>query len=152
VTAVFSSKVNTAILTQRVTVTGTARLDNRLIHLTRTFDLTIQEAFKPTGAEESYQAEPGELLTVRIEANRLPPYAGLVRVAPQQVAGIPFPASIEIPADQTGVEVKIQVAADAKPGSHAIKLEGSGRVAKFDEQASGTITIVIKPAGGDENK
>jgi hypothetical protein len=152
VTAVFSSKVNTAILTQRVTVTSTARLDNRLIHLTRTFDLTIQEAFKPTGAEESYQAEPGELLTVRIEANRLPPYAGLVRVAPQQVAGIPLPASIEIPADQTGVEVKIQVAADAKPGSHAIKLEGSGRVAKFDEQASGTITIVIKPAESDENK
>jgi hypothetical protein len=152
VTASFSSKVNTAVLTQRVTITGTAQQDNRLIHLTRTFDLKIAEAFRPAGSEESYDAVPGEQLTVRIDANRLPPFAGPVRVAAQQVEGIHFPESIEIGSDQVGVEVKIQIAPDTKPGTHAITLEGSARVAKFNEQSNGKITIVIKAAEAEEKK
>lgn len=152
VTASFTSMVNTAVLTQRVTITGTAQQDNRLIHLTRTFELKIAEAFQPVGSEESYEAVPGELLTVRINANRLPPFAGPVRVAAQQIEGIPFPESIEIGADQEGVEVKIQVAPDASPGTHAITLEGTARVDKFNEQSNGKITIVVKAAesGGEK--
>jgi hypothetical protein len=152
VTASFRSKVNTAVLTQRVTITSTVQLENRLIHLTRTLDLKIAEAFRPGGAEESYQAVPGELITVRIQANRLPPFAGAVRVAPQQVEGIPFPDSIEIGPDQSVVEIKIPVSEDAKPGTHAIKLEGTARVAKFNEQSNGTITIVVKAREDEEKK
>ncbi len=152
ITGSFRSEVNTALLTQRVTITGTASQDNRLIHLTRTLELKIEEAFRPSGADESYQAVPGELLTVRIQANRLPPFAGTVRVAAKQVEGIPFPESIEISPEQSVVEVKIPISADAKPGTHAITLEGSARVAKFNEQSNGTITIVIKAAEGGEKK
>ena len=83
---------------------------------------------------------------MRINANRLPPFAGPVRVAAQQIEGIPFPESIEIGADQEGVEVKIQVAPDASPGTHAITLEGTARVDKFNEQSNGKITIVVKAA------
>ena len=152
ITGSFRSEVNTALLTQRVTITGTASQDNRLIHLTRTLELKIEEAFRPSGADESYQAVPGELLTVRIQANRLPPFAGTVRVAAKQVEGIPFPESIEISPEQSVVEVKIPISADAKPGTHAITLEGSARVAKFNEQSNGKITIVIKAAEGGEKK
>ena len=152
VTGSFRSGVNTALLTQRVTITGTASQDNRLIHLTRTLQMKIEEAFRPSGAEESYQAVPGELLTVRIQANRLPPFAGAIRVAAQQVEGIPFPESIEISPEQSMVEIKIPVSADAKPGTHAITLEGSARVAKFNEQSKGTITIVIQAAEEGKKK
>ena len=152
VTASFTSKVNTAVLVQRVTITGTAREDNRLIHLTRTMELKITEAFRPAGSEESYQAVPGELVTLRINANRLPPFAGEVRIAPQQVEGIAFPESFQIDSDQQDVEVKVQVAPDAKPGTHAITLEGTARVAKFNEQSNGSITIVVKAAEGEDKK
>uniref|UniRef100_UPI00260FB101 hypothetical protein n=1 Tax=uncultured Nocardioides sp. TaxID=198441 RepID=UPI00260FB101 len=43
-----------------VTVTATAQLPDRVVHLTRTLQLTIQEAFRPAGAEEKYLAVPGE--------------------------------------------------------------------------------------------
>jgi hypothetical protein len=73
-------------------------------------------------------------------------------VAPQQVEGIPFPDSIEIGPDQSVVEIKIPVSEDAKPGTHAIKLEGTARVAKFNEQSNGTITIVVKAREDEEKK
>ena len=148
--ATLRSKVNTATLQQRVTVTATAQLPDRVVHLTRTLQLTIQEAFRPAGAEDKYEAVPGEVLTVRVDAHRLAPFGGEVRIAPQQHEQLPMPMSIVIPEGQSSVEIKIPVAADIKPGSYSLTMTGSARVAKFNEQAAGKLVIEIKPPAADK--
>ena len=144
------SQVNTATLQQRVTVTATAQLPDRVVHLTRTLQLTIQEAFRPAGVEDKYEAVPGEVLTVRVDAHRLAPFDGEVRVAPQQHEQLPMPMSIVIPEGQSSVEIKIPVAADIKPGSYSLTMTGSARVAKFNEQAAGKLVIEINPPAADK--
>ncbi len=144
VTAVLSSRVQTKLVKHRVTLTGMVEHSGSSISLTRTFDLDIRVAFEPSAIPARIELRPGETAMVQIQARRLKPFAGLVTVAPKQVAGLTLPESITIPAGHDRVEVELKAAADVKPKKYSISLPGSARVGKFQESSKGqTLEVII---------
>src|SRR5262249_43580791 len=138
-----NSLVQTKLDPQRVTVTGTAKHEGRIISLTRTFDLELRVAYEPTSEPARVELKPGGSAKVKISANRLPPFDGSVTVRPGRVAGLSLPEAVTIPAGQPGIELRLHAASDLKPGKYTIALPGTARVAAFQEPVNGKPLEII---------
>ncbi|MBC8353554.1 MAG: PPC domain-containing protein [Planctomycetes bacterium] len=143
VVASLHSGVNTTLAKQRVALTGTAVLDGRTINLTRTFEVEIKVAFAVAVEPKKLELHPGDDARVKLLANRLAPYNGELRIAPGQIEGIQFPEEVVIPDAASEVELKLTIAADAKPGTYKIKLPTETRIDKFFESAEGEALEIV---------
>lgn len=145
VTAVLKSGVNTRLERHRVTVTGSARDGDRTVHLTRTFELETKPAYRPSLELQNVELKPGDRTTVKIAANRLPPFADAVKLTFTAPEGVEVPELVEIPTGEQFVEIELRVAADIKPGKHSVAITGDAVIGTFLERVKGDkLTVVVK--------
>jgi len=147
------SGVNTNLQKQRVTLTGTAVLDDRTINLTRTFELDVKVAFHVSTEPQKLELQPGDTAKVKLFANRLGPLKSELKIAPSQLEGLQIPSQVVIAESVSEVEVEVSVAANAKPGTYKISLPTETRIDKFYESDNGEeLQIVISEKKGKAAK
>lgn len=153
-TGTLTSGVGTNLLSHRVTLTGTTTINDRVINLTRTFELKIDAAFKPSGMETAVDLIQGKETMVEVFANRIDPFIGEVKLTVGDANGMTLPKEIIIPEGIPSVKVKAVIAADAPVGAQNIALNGNAKVDKYSEASNGylKINIVEPPKEEDTDK
>jgi len=139
----FESGVNTPIIKHPVTITGTARLNDRVIHLTRILELDVKTAFAPQAEPEQLELSAGDSGRVRIAANRVSPYDGPLTVNPVGPEGLEVTGVLPFAAGQSHAELQVQVKPGTKPGRYSVSLPASARIRRYSEQAAGGKLIVV---------
>ncbi|MEO1995760.1 MAG: hypothetical protein ABGZ17_10845, partial [Planctomycetaceae bacterium] len=139
----FESGVNTPVIRHPVTITGTARLKNRVVHLTRILDLDVKPAFAPQADPPQLELSAGGSGRVRIAANRVSPYDGPLIVNPVGPEGLELSDALSFSAGQSHVELQVHVKPDTKPGRYSVSLPASARIRRYSEQAAGGKLIVV---------
>ena len=139
----FESGVNTPITKHPVTITGTVRLQDRVIHLTRILELDVQTAFAPQADPQQLELSPGGSGRVRIAANRVSPYAGPLTVNPVGPDGLEVTNVLPFSAGQSHAELQVHVKPGTKPGRYSVSLPASARIRRYSEQAAGGKLIVV---------
>lgn len=132
-TGTFFNRINTQLNKHRVDLTASAMAGDRRINLVRAFTLDVRSAFKPAYEPDNVSALPGETVRVKIHANRVPTFDGLVELTMSPQFGLTFPVLVQIPAGQPFVEVEIKVDPKLNPGRHGIRVEAAGFVGKYEE-------------------
>lgn len=137
VVGTLESYVNTKLHRQKVILTGTVNHEGRELSLTRTFDLEIVVAFRPSLARSKVSVVAGGSVKVQVRPNRLAPFDGPVMLSLGQVEGLELPGTVLVPGGVDEVEVEVKVAAGMKPGTYKVSLSGIGRVERFQESSDG---------------
>jgi hypothetical protein len=147
-----SGSVHSRILSNlgktRIEVLATTMCDGRQVTLIRTFELEIRPAFRITAESSTpVKVEPGKVVKVRLNADRVKSFAGPVKVALSAQQGLELPEMATIPSGQDGVEIVVKVQADAPPGRRSIVLSATGDVDGFEEEErNGRLEVeVVKP-------
>jgi len=143
VDGVFTSYVNSKVLRQRVTLTGTAVFDGRQLSLTRTFDLEVVVAFRPGSEPRSVTLKPGDTRMVKFKPNRVAPFDGPVMLSIGRVPGLELPGTVIVPAGKEFVELAVKADGNIKPGKYSVSLSGLARVERFQESNGGAALEVV---------
>ena len=153
-TGTLTSGVGTNLLSHRVTLTGSTTIGDRVINLTRTFELKIDAAFKPSGMQDPVDITIGKETMLEVFANRIDPFIGEVKLTTGDANGITLPKEIVIPEGAPSVKIKAVVAEDAPAGAQNIALNGNATVDKYAEASNGylKVTVVEPPAEDDAEK
>lgn len=119
---------------ERVDLYATAQLGERRITLNRSVQLSIKPAFELVLEPPQAVLAPGASATIRLNAKRLPSFAGPIQVALTAQPGVTAPAMLEIPAGQASVEFTVSAAPDVKPRRERIRCVATATVGGFQEE------------------
>jgi hypothetical protein len=131
---------------RRIDVTATGRHAGHNVSLTRSFTLDVRTAFAPKFDPATLDVEPGQTVLVKVPANRVPTFNGLVTLTdsnPQ--SAFVYQPVIEIPPGKAEVEFKLQVKPDTAARRYQLRFESVGYVGKYQERLrSPILTINVK--------
>jgi hypothetical protein len=128
----------------RIEIDATAVQKGRKVTLTRSFQLDLKTAFEVLPDPAPVTVLPGELAKLKLAVNRLPAFKGEVTITPTPVAGLDFPESVTIPANQGSTELEVKIPADFRPGRLNIRMQATGQVEKFQEELNFNLAIEVK--------
>jgi hypothetical protein len=131
---------------RRIDVTATGRHAGHNVSLTRSFTLDVRTAFDPKFDPATLDVEPGQTVTVKVPANRVPTFNGAVTLTDSNPhSAFVYPPVIEIPTGKVDVEFKLQVQPDTATGRYQLRFESVGYVGKYQERLRNPIlTINVK--------
>jgi hypothetical protein len=108
--------------------------------------LDVRTAFDPKFDPATLDVEPGQTVTVKVPANRVPTFNGAVTLTDSNPhSAFVYPPVIEIPTGKVDVEFKLQVQPDTATGRYQLRFESVGYVGKYQERLRNPIlTINVK--------
>lgn len=133
ITATFHSRSQAQELTERVDIVSQTRVGNRKVTLLRSIQLQVKPSFEIEVVPSQITAQPGEKVTVKLVAHRLPSFDGEIRVELNTNMKLPLPETVTIPASGTA-EFDIMVPADFQPRRDRIRFIATGVINGFQEE------------------
>lgn len=149
VSATFHSRSQANDATERIDISATGVAGARSITLVRSLTLQVRAAYELQFDEKQITLEPGSSTKLKLNATRLPQFAGPISVIPPTSNGVTMPTSLTVLADQAAVEFEIAVAADAKPRRERLRFSSQAQVGAFQEEPRPTeidLEIKLPPA------
>ncbi|MCH2202195.1 MAG: hypothetical protein MK102_09500, partial [Fuerstiella sp.] len=143
VVGVLKSGVDTLLKRHRVTVTGSARDGERLLHLTRTFELETKSAYRLSVETPEIQLSPGGSTAVKIVSHRLSPFADQISLKLTATDGIQVPEMLTIMSGESSVEFDLVLEESVKPGRYSVSVTGDAIIGKFLERVEGEPLSVV---------
>ncbi len=132
---VFHNRILTQYQKKRADLIAIAEHNGHFITLVRPFQLDVRSAFKPSFEPSTVSGEPGQVVKVKLLANRTPTFSGEVILEMQQpTAGITLANKLVIPADRSEIELEFTIAPDTMPRRLSPRFQSTGYVGKYEEE------------------
>lgn len=149
--ATFHSRSQAQELKERIDIVSQGQVGKRNVTLTRSIMLQVKPSFEIEVTPVQATLLPGEKVTIKLTANRLPSFTEVIEVKPTTNMLLQLPEMLTIPAAGS-VEFEIVVPADFKPRRDKVRFLATGLVNGFlEEPRQKELDLEVKAPPVDPN-